>query len=155
MVFKLTFRDRMIISFFLKFPCLECSWIHLKPFTFFKFHVSKLYSVLMKHWHWQHIEMSESYAEAKTVLDNAKSSAWRFFKFLVFWNNRQLIGSCLYSLVLARGLFLRRLSPLVYSRYPESFRFLGRWSEGGMAKDHTSPPFFFWNPSLSNHISWI
>ena len=65
MVFKLTFRDRMIISFFLKFPCLECTWIHLKPFTF-KFHVSKLAST-------QHIEMSESYVEAKTVLDSAKS----------------------------------------------------------------------------------
>ena len=68
MVFKLTFRDRMIISFFLQFPCLECTWIHLKPFTFkfFKFHVSKLAST-------QHIEMSESYVEGKTVLDSAKS----------------------------------------------------------------------------------
>ena len=27
MVFQLTFRDRMIISFFLKFPCLEWTWI--------------------------------------------------------------------------------------------------------------------------------
>ena len=31
----------------------------------------------------------------------------------MFWNNRRLIGSCLYSLVLARGLFLKRFPPLV------------------------------------------
>ena len=29
-------------------------------------------------------EMGESYAEAKAVLDNVKSSAWRFFKLCVF-----------------------------------------------------------------------
>ena len=38
--------------------------------------------------------------------------SWRE-NFTVFWNNRRLIGSCLYLLVLARGLFLRRLPPLV------------------------------------------
>ena len=31
---KLIFRHRMIVSFFLTFPCLECIWIHLKPLTF-------------------------------------------------------------------------------------------------------------------------
>ena len=31
----------MIMSFFLKFPCLECTWIHFKLFTFFKSQVSK------------------------------------------------------------------------------------------------------------------
>ena len=33
--------------------------------------------------------------------------------FTVFWNNRRLIGGCLYSLVLARGLFLKRFPPLI------------------------------------------
>ena len=54
--------------------------------------------------------MSESYVEAKTVLSMRKKL---LSNFTVFWNNRRLIGSCLYLLVLARGLFLRRLSPLV------------------------------------------
>ena len=41
--------------------------------------------------------------------------SWRNLSgnFTVFSNNRQLIGSCLYSLILARDLFLRRLSPYV------------------------------------------
>ena len=33
--------------------------------------------------------------------------------FRVFWNNRRLIGGCLYSLVLARGLFLKRFPSLI------------------------------------------
>ena len=71
MVFKLTFRDRMIISVFLKFPCLECTWIHLKPFTFtfFKFHLSRLLTILIKHWHWQHIEMSDRYVRISAFLE--------------------------------------------------------------------------------------
>ena len=31
----------------------------------------------------------------------------------VFWNNRRILGSCLYSLVLARELFKSRLSPIL------------------------------------------
>ena len=67
---------------------------------------------------------SESYVEAKTVLDSAKSSAWRFLlfwrekklsrNFTVFWNNRRLIGGCFYSLVLARGLFFKRFPSLAF-----------------------------------------
>ena len=69
---------------------------------------------------------SESYVEAKTVLDSAKSSAWRFLlfwrekklsrNFTVFWNNRRLIGGCLYSLVLVRGLFFKRFPSLDNTR---------------------------------------
>ena len=36
--------------------------------------------------------------------------------FTVCWNNRRLIGGCLYSLVLARGLFLKRFPPLIDTR---------------------------------------
>ena len=60
------------------------------------------------------------------------ASGWFFFHFLisaflerkqlsrhftVFWNNRRLIGGCLYSLVLARGLFLKRFPPLITTQY--------------------------------------
>ena len=52
-------------------------------------------------------------------------SGWIFFHFLIFrrekiieelysvWNNRRLIGGYLYSLVLARGLFLKRFPSLL------------------------------------------
>ena len=43
-------------------------------------------------------------------------TAPRASNFTVFWNNRRLIGSYLYSLVLAWGLFLKRFPPLVLSR---------------------------------------
>ena len=42
---------------------------------------SKLDPVLIKHWH--SLNMIENYVEAKAVLDNVKSTAWRFFKFRV------------------------------------------------------------------------
>ena len=64
---------------------------------------------------------SESYVEAKTVLDSAKSSAWRFLLFgeelysVLKWS--QVNRGCLYSLVLARGLFLKRFPPLIHSLY--------------------------------------
>ena len=72
----------MIVFFFLKLPCLECFWINLKPltFTFFKFKVPNFKKFL---WNIGAGNMSESYREAKTVLDNVKSSAWSFFKFRV------------------------------------------------------------------------
>ena len=37
----------------------------------------------------------------------------------MFWNNRRLIGGCLYSLVLARGLFLKRFPPLMLTHSGE------------------------------------
>ena len=78
--------DRMIVFFFLKFPCLECSWINLKPltFTFFKFKVPNFKQFFYGTLHCIGTgNMSESYWEAKAVLDNVKISAWSYFKFWV------------------------------------------------------------------------
>ena len=120
MVFKLTFSDRMIFSFFLKFPCLECTWIHLKPFTFFKFQFPNFRQSLSN--------IGTKCIQNRTILWVMKSDicyqflimlSWRRKIYLVilrcFEKNRQLMGSCLYSLLLARDLFLRRLSPLFLS----------------------------------------
>ena len=54
---------------------------NLKPltFTFFKFKVPNFKLFL---WNIGTGNMSESYREAKAVLDNVKSSAWSYFKFL-------------------------------------------------------------------------
>ena len=66
-------------------------------------------------------------------------SGWIFFVFwfLLFrrekiieelysvWNNRRLIGGCLYSLVLARGLFLKRFPSLVGTWVGKGTRFSG------------------------------
>ena len=56
---------------------------NLKPltFTFFKFKVPNFKQFL-----WNSIgagKMSESYREAKAVLNNVKRSAWSYFKFWV------------------------------------------------------------------------
>ena len=95
----------MIVSFFLKFPC----------FGYIPGYI------------WNHSLSPNSKFQNRTIflikLDNFFSNfrfllSWRNLSgnFTVFWNNRQLIGSCLYSLVLAEDLFLRRLSPLVKIR---------------------------------------
>ena len=71
--------------------------------------------------------MSESYVEAKTVLSMRKKLSSNF---TVFWNNRRLIGSCLYSLVLARGLFLKRFPPLLitsFTAFERSGRVICLW----------------------------
>ena len=148
MVFKLTFRDRMIISVFLKFPCLECTWIHLKPFTFtfFKFHLSRLLTILIKHWHWQHIEMSDRYVRI----------SWRE-NFTVFWNNRRLIGSCLYSLVLARGLFLKRFPPLVatHSAVVLKTALVKLWDPIKCPAFHLDEPIWnIWNILLGSNLEY-
>ena len=94
----------MIVSFLQKFPCSECTWIHSKPptFTFSKFRVQNRTIFVCD-------KIEYLFVNFRFLLSRRNLSG----NFTVFWNNRQLIGSCLYSLVLARDLFFRRLSPLV------------------------------------------
>ena len=85
-LFKISRDDK---KFSQKFPCLECAWIHVKPptFTFSKSQVPKQdYFVCDK--------IEYLFSNFRFLL------SWRNLSgsFTVFWNNRQLIGSCLNSL---------------------------------------------------------
>ena len=72
------------------------------------------------------------------------------------WINRRLIGSCSYSLVLTRGLFLRMLSPLVFTlnfckNFPDTMQcchadevFMSIWHRD----QFDIPPYEFLGPNL-------
>ena len=89
-----------------------------------------LESVFMKHCHWQRIEMSESYVLISAFSGEKKISS----NFTVFWNNRRLIGSCLYSLVLARGLLLKRFPPLILTCQHKGLLQVRQGSQGCLHK---------------------
>ena len=59
--------------------------------------------------------------------------SWRE-NFTVFWNNRRLIGSCLYSLVLARGLLLKRFPPLILTCQHKGLLQVRQGSQGCLHK---------------------
>ena len=114
MVFKLIFSYRMIVSFFLK-NVPGYIWNHSLSLSQNSMFQNRTIFCVMK--------LDIYFFNFRYML------SWRNLSgnFTVFSNNRQLIGSCLYSLILVWDLFVRRLSPLIITHQMVLTKRVRRW----------------------------